>query len=290
MKPFAQLLSAALLLAVPSSRLAAQEASAHGPLDNPFFAFDNGVGRAELGPDQQAALLKELGYDGIGYTGTDNLAARMRAFDRQELKIFSLYVGARVGPDGPQYDEHLADAILALRGRDTILWLFIQGKATDAEQQAVAVTREIADLAAAASLRVALYPHYGFYVDRVEAAVRVAKKVERDNVGVTFNLCHFLRLGDQPNLDLRLRESLPYLSLVSINGADREGGWDRLIQTLDRGAYDVYGFLRKLKALGYDGPIGLQCYNVPGDPRENLRRSMAAWKQFGRRLEEDAKP
>ena len=53
--------------------------------------------------------------------------------------------------------------------------------------------------------------------------------------------------------------------MVSINGADHTGGWDRLIQPLDRGEFDVYGFLKTLRDLGYTGPIGLQCYMVPGD-------------------------
>jgi len=43
---------------------------------------------------------------------------------------------------------------------------------------------------------------------------------------------------------------------------------------LDRGVFDVFGFLKKLTAAGYKGPIGLQCYQVPGDIEDNLRRSM----------------
>ena len=100
----------------------------------------------------------------------------------------------------------------------------------------------------------ALYPHFGFYVDRVETAVRIANKAERTNVGVSFNLCHFLRAGDEQNLDLRLREAMPRLWLVSINGADHAGGWDRLIQTLDRGDYDVSAFLRKLARWAMTAP------------------------------------
>jgi hypothetical protein len=56
---------------------------------NPFFAFDNGLGKKS--PPEQAALLKELGYDGIGYTGTGNFAARKKTFDQQGLKIRSIF-------------------------------------------------------------------------------------------------------------------------------------------------------------------------------------------------------
>jgi sugar phosphate isomerase/epimerase len=49
---------------------------------------------------------------------------------------------------------------------------------------------------------------------------------------------------------------------------------------LGRGEFDVKAFLRTLRELGYEGPIGLQCYNVAGDREENLRLSMKAWREF----------
>lgn len=286
MKPLSIAL-AVLLLSLgfaPKPLPAAEAGSAAQGLANPFFAFDNGVARGGLRPQQQAALLAELGYAGIGYTGTAELAERLAAFDQRGLKIFSLYVGAKLGPDGPTYDPGLKQAVEQLRGRDTILWLSLTGNAPDAEEQAVKVVREIADLAAASSLRVALYPHVGFYVARTEDAVRIVRNAERKNAGVSFNLCHFLKLDDEKNLQQRLKEALPYLFLVSINGTDggetNQMGWDRLIQTLDRGSFDNGRLLRMLKDLGYTGPIGLQCYQVKGDTRENLARSMEAWQKL----------
>jgi sugar phosphate isomerase/epimerase len=104
-------------------------------------------------------------------------------------------------------------------------------------------------------------------------------------VGVTFNLCHWLKL-DEPSSMKRLVElAHPHLFLVTINGADPRGdGWDRLIQPLDRGSFDVYSLLKMLKELGYAGPVGLQCYGVPGDKYENLKRSIDAWRQLSRRV------
>jgi hypothetical protein len=40
------------------------------------------------------------------------------------------------------------------------------------------------------------------------------------------------------------------------------------------------GLLRTLKAVGYKGPVGLQCYGISGDAREHLARSMAAWRKL----------
>ena len=35
-----------------------------------------------------------------------------------------------------------------------------------------------------------------------------------------------------------------------------------------------------LDTAGYRGPVGLQCFSVKGDTRENLQRSFAAWKKL----------
>ncbi len=272
---------AALLAAEPAGKL---------KLDNEFFAFDNGCGRLSL--DQRAELLKELGYDGVGYTGAKNLPAALKAYGGQGVKIHSIYVGARVGPKGTSFDAALPQAIKDLKGRETIIWLTIHGgkpSSPDFDDQAVKVVREVADLAKESGLRVVLYPHVGFYIARVEDAVRVADKVDRENVGVAFNLCHWLKVGDEPNMEKRLKQALPHLMLVSINGADHEGNWDRLIQTLDSGEFDVYNFLKTLKTLGYNGPIGLQCYAIKGDPRKNLERSIGAWKEFATRMTAEKK-
>jgi sugar phosphate isomerase/epimerase len=126
---------------------------------------------------------------------------------------------------------------------------------------------------------VALYPHTWMWVERVQDAVRLAKKVDRDNVGATFNLCHCLKVGDEKKIPALLEEALPKLFVVSINGADREGDWNRLIQPLDAGNVDVAAVLRKLKQLGYAGPIGLQHYGIGGDVRVNLKRSLDGWRK-----------
>ena len=53
-----------------------------------------------------------------------------------------------------------------------------------------------------------------------------------------------------------------------------------LIQPLDQGDFDNRQLLATLREIGYRGPIGLMCYGIPGDARDHLARSMAAWKQM----------
>jgi sugar phosphate isomerase/epimerase len=177
----------------------------------------------------------------------------------------------------------LKEAIEVLKGRNAILWLFVTSKqhkpsSPAGDDRAVEILREIADMAAEAGLRVAIYPHYGFWCERVEDAVRVAKKVDRRNVGVTFNLCHWLRVDDEKNMESLIKSAMPHLFVVTVNGADSGGkDWKELIQTLDRGSFDMRRFLKTLNDAGYTGPIGFQGYGIGGDARENLQRSIDAW-------------
>jgi sugar phosphate isomerase/epimerase len=258
-----------------------------GGAAKPFFAFDNGVGYGRVSPDDQAAILKEIGYDGISYTGAQRIPEMLKSLDARGLKMFSIYVEVCLTPEQgrPAYDPVLKDAIEQLKGRGTQIWLPISGgkpSSVDLDDKAVAVVREVADRADKAGLQVAIYPHLGNYIERVEDAQRLVKKVDRKNVGLAFNLCHFLRTDDEKNLEQRLKEVKPHLFAVNVNGSDvgdtNKMGWDRLIRTLDRSDFDVGRVLKSLKQLNYTGAIGLQCYGIPGDIRDNLRRSMKAWK------------
>ena len=261
---------------------------------NPFFAMDTGTKDAKhKTTQQQVQMLKELGYDGIGCTAGKGLAEMLEELDKNGLRLFSVYLGVNIDPDQQKYGPELKEAIKVLNGRNAILWLFVQSKkhkpsSPEGDPRAVEIIGEIADMAAEAKLRVALYPHHRFWLERVEDAVRIAKKVDRKNVGVTFNLCHWLMVDDEKNMEPLIKSAMPYLFVVTVNGADSGGkDWKQLIQTLDRGSFDMYRFLKTLDELGYTGPIGLQHYGIKGDAYDNLRRSMNGWRRLSRRLTEE---
>jgi len=274
----AAVLSLVAVLGAPRSAAPADEPG----LANPFFVFSNGLGGIKDPPK----VLKELGYDGVGLGGY-NLLGAVKQYEKEGLEVFNTYVGCRLDKT-PAYDPQFKKAVEELKGTDVVFWLTVLGgKRGQEDEKAVEILREMADLAAKSDLRIALYPHTGFYVATTADAVRLTKKVDRKNLGATINLCHELMTDGGPKLDETIREAAPHLFVVSINGADvkRPGySWDRLIQPLGRGDFDVCGFLRKLKAAGYRGPIGLQCYAVKGDKLENLRQSIKAWKEYSARL------
>jgi hypothetical protein len=78
-----------------------------------------------------------------------------------------------------------------------------------------------------------------------------------------------------------IENAAPLLWQVSISGAE-EGSrsWQKLIQTLDRGNFDQSKLINLLKGVGFNGPVGLQCYAIKGDSRENLKRSINAWNKI----------
>ena len=253
---------------------------------NPFFAMDTGTKDAKhKKPEEQVEMLKKLRYDGIGYTGCKGLAEMLEELDKNGLRLFTVYLDVSIDAGRKQYDPKLEEAIKILKGRNTILWLCMKSRkhkpsSPEGDENAVEIIREIADMADKAGLRVALYPHYGYWLERVEDAVRLIEKVNRKNVGATFNLCHYLMADNEKNMESLIKSAAPYLFVVTINGADAESkDWEGLIQTLDKGNFDLKQFFDILDEAVYSGPIGLQGYGIEGDADENLRRSINAWRK-----------
>ena len=265
-------------------------------LDNPFFAMDtgtpNGFSAAKI------SMLADVGYTGVDFSAlsffgrsVDQLPEVLAAVDERRLTLYAAYLDVFI--DGGVCPPDVERTIELLRGREeAVVWAALRSSRHEpgspaGEESAVATVRSVADRAAAAGLRVALYPHTAFYAERVSDNVRLAEAVNRENVGVTWNLCHWLKVEGGRDFEKTAALAMPHLMRLTISGADTpEGdlGWDRLIQPLDAGSYDVYGFVKRLRDLGYRGPVGLQGYGIGGDHRGVLTRSLAAWRAFGRRL------
>ena len=148
----------------------------------------------------------------------------------------------------------------------------------------------MADFAAPYGVKIAVYPHVNVYCETSEHSVRLAKMAKRDNVGAIFNLCHLLKKEGAEGWEQKLNDALPYLSMISICGADdgdtREMGWDRLIQPLGEGSFDTYQLVKLARDKGYEGPFGLQCYNIKQDAELALGTSINTWHEYQKRYAE----
>jgi len=262
-----------------------------GAASQPFFALcmdTHDAKKRDL--EQQARMLKELGYDGAGHIGLDRVQERLSTLDQVGLRLFQIYVVVDVGPERQAYDPRLLECFSLLKGRGTQVALTLRGLPAgdpSGDPRAVSVLRELADAAAANGVELVLYPHTGDWVQAVEDAVRVAEKVDRPNLGVMFNLCHWLRVSPDRDFQRALRLCRPWLRAVSINGAEEyseKGDWSEYIQPLGKGSFDVLRFLKELHEIGYSGPIGLQCYGIPGDAAEHLSASMVTWRRYQEEL------
>ena len=245
--------------------------------------------------DEQAQMLKTLGYDGVGHIWLDKVAERLATLDAAGLKLYQITMVVEMAPDKAPYDPHFADVLKLIKGRHVQFDLLVNGlKPSDpsGDPHAVKILREMSDLAKDSGAQLLLYPHQSSWVERIEDACRVADQVDRPNVGVMFNLCHWLRVDSQRDYEPLLKRAMPRLWAVSINGADSfdsNPGWSKYIQPLGRGSFDVGQFLGTLRKLGYTGPVGLQCYGIEGDTQEHLAVSMEAWKRLQRSIPPSAK-
>jgi sugar phosphate isomerase/epimerase len=234
-------------------------------------------------------MLKELGYAGLGYWERDpnkdaaGLQEMLVKLDENGLKLYGEYFTLNI--DEPNETmKFIMDSFPYLRDRHTSIWLALtssvhQKSNPTGDMRAAALITELAEAAHKQGIGIDLYPHVNFWLEKADDAIRVAGKVNRRNVGVVFNLYHHLKTRGLNSVEQTIKQTMPYLDGVTINGTSKAGS----IETLDKGDFDVYGFLKILKKEGYKGPIGLQGYGITGNVQENLSRSMEAWKKFNER-------
>ena len=256
-----------------------------------FFVFDNGLTGSQLTTtDARLDCVKAVGYGGLSWRvdAPDQVKQILDGAKQRGLKVYAIYANLDLRGGKPVYDPRLKEIIALCKGSGTVIWPTItckDFKNSDpaGDDIAVAGLRELADLCEASGLRLAIYPHVGLWCHRVQDALRLVKKVDRPNVGLSFNLCHALMDGAEDRIPALLDEVAPHLLIVSVNGADShppERTWPHLIQPLGQGSYDVGMVMKKLDALGFTGPVGLQCYQVSGDPTVHLTASLAAWRKL----------
>jgi sugar phosphate isomerase/epimerase len=283
----------ALLILVFSSSCCLTERDERS-MGNPFFVFNNALNREGITFSrftEQASMLKKLGFDGMEFNETNGLLDAVDAFKKQRLKIYTDYLKIDIDQKDP-YQLEWKKIIPKLNGTDIILWVHIHSekyKPSDesADEIIVPILQELADIAKPYGVRLAVYHHVGFLAEKAEDSFRLAQKTNRDNIGSVFNLCHFLKTDSLENLEKVIDLTFPKLFAVSINGADagvtKEMDWDRLIQPLGKGTFEVYRVVEMLADKRYHGPIGIQCYNLKEAPDIYLKQNSEALKIFKQR-------
>ncbi|MCY2989781.1 MAG: sugar phosphate isomerase/epimerase [Planctomycetota bacterium] len=254
----------------------------------PLYGFCMEIFDAKKRPlPEQAQMLRELGFDGVGYPLwlDENLDKHLRTLDEAGLKLYLLYATLNVNPNAPAYDPRLPDAIRKLKGRPATICVLLRGFPPGdprGNELAVKSLRQLGDVAAESGLRISIYHHTGDWTASLLHTLQVVNQVDHPQVGANFNLCHWLMVDGDKDYRPVLREHAPKIFAVTINGAQRDTKtWTNgLIQPLDQGDFDNRQLLTTLREIGYRGPIGLMCYGIPGDAREHLERSLKLWKTW----------
>jgi sugar phosphate isomerase/epimerase len=233
---------------------------------------------------EQARMLRELGFDGAAYglwVGED-LERNLRTLDEAGLQVYMFET--RINLAQPFEAGALAEAMGKLKGRPAIISVQLHGFPPGdprGEEPAVRILHQLGDVAAKCGVRVSIYNHVGNWTESVPFAVQIARTVNHPQIGVNFNLCHWLKVEGRKDYRPLLRENADRIFVVTINGAKVAAkDWTGLIQPLDQGDFDNRQLLAALREIGYRGPIGVMCYGIPGDAGEYLQRSMKAWRTW----------
>lgn len=275
-----------LLILILSTTLFGQTCSTF-----PFFPIEN-VLKDKTHPsitEEDIQLLKELGYDGLclgphEFNHSDKLKTVLGWLDERKLTLFAVWLPFSVHDDG-HFSLPDEESLELLKGRKTALWIIVKGRGhgQPTDEQIAKAVASLADQVRPLGLPVVLYPHFGDPLPKVSDNVHIAERTDRDNVFVTFNLCHHLKSESPDNIEQTLMKAAPLLKMVSINGAfEHKKDWGNLIMPLDEGDFDIKAFLQMLKKCGYEGPVGLQGHAVNRTlpVPQNLKRSMKAWRKI----------
>lgn len=271
-------------------------------LDNTFYVFNNCVRTLPNAPETlegQIDLIKKIGFDGFAGHHTQDYFKLRAALDEVGLKMPEIYWGITIEDEGNMtYKEGLKEVIEDSKDRNLMVALYINANAylenkDEGDPIVAKAVAELADFAASYGVKIAIYPHINNYCETSEHSVRLAKMADRENVGAIYNTCHLLKVEGEDGWEEKLLNALPYLYMISINGADsgntQEMGWDRLIQPLGEGTFDTWKLVKLAKDNGYEGPFGLQCYNIKQDCELALTKSMQAWERYKKRYAKELK-
>lgn len=142
-------------------------------------------------------------------------------------------------------------------------------------------------LAESSSVKIHLYPHINHWMERIEDAVRLCRKLEHPNLGAAFCGFHWFA-ADGQDVFGKINLARSHLCQVNLCGSRRtasEVGGKATVEPMGQGELDNFAILGFLREIGYNGMIGFQGYSIGGDVYANLRQSLSAFRDMERRLD-----
>ena len=259
--------------------------------------FYNTMGNYDF--DARCEMLRELGYDGTYLTlwsqqAWDDLPKLAHVQSKHGLEVAGVYATLDITA-GDQDGENqrilrLVESVegcrhveLAIKASDVTL----NRSDEEGDVDARVWLERLLEPAAKRGITIALYPHINQWLERLDDAARLCRKIHHPNLGAVFTGYHWYAV-DGKNLWARLEEAGPYLRSANLCGSRKViQGKDTVcsIETLDQGELDNFTALGLLKKTGYKGMVGFQGYGLGGDAYGNLKRSLTAFRDMEKRLE-----
>ena len=243
-------------------------------------------------PATQIAILAERGYDGVMLSLKDDpgrwkmLPAYLAAMKKHNVRLAAIH--ARFYIEDGTYPQVIKDNLPLLKDTKVVFIPSVGSrkkmdrKDPKAVEMAVKILREMSDDAKKYGLGgVAPYMHIGNWIETIDDNLRIARAVDRPNVGVMFHLHHWQAVGnrDQDKLRADLIKAKPYLMVVVIQGTDNDEATHKI---LGEGSFDMVPLVRTLREIDYQGPLGTMGYTQSGDVPGKLERAYRAWEQIKR--------
>ncbi len=256
----------------------------HFAMTNWFYKYKWSEPKAQIG------ILAECGYDGAMLSLKDDpkrwkmLPEYLAALKKNNMRLTAIH--ARFYIEDGTYPQVIKDNLPLLKDSKVVLIPSVasrtklERKDPKAVAMAVKILREMSDDAKKHGLGgIAPYMHIGNWIETIDDNLRIAKAVDRRNVGVMFHLHHWQAVGNRDIKTLRsdLKKSKPYLMVVVIQGTDKDKATHKII---GEGTFDMAPLVRTLREIDYQGTMGTMGYTQSGDIPGKLKRAHQAWRKI----------
>ena len=234
--------------------------------------------------EERALMLKELGFTSFAYDWREpdlpNMETEFVTLKKNNIRLKSVWFWVN-----GENDQLLDDAnerilkTLAKTNTKTELWVSFPAKyfegIPDEEkiQKAVKTLQYIHQRASAIGCTIALYNHEDWFGEPANE-VKIIEASGLKNVGIVYNFHHGHKQID--DFDNILKVTKPYLSTVNLNGMK---GTEFEICTLGEGNRELE-LMKKLKASGFNGSIGIIGHTENEDVKVVLQRNLAGLKKL----------
>lgn len=239
--------------------------------------------KAERSPAQRAAMLSELGFKKMAWDWRDR---HLPLFEEEiyQLRLHGIdltsawfWLDNRASNGLLEHHDHILNT-LAKTNTKTTLWVsydndFYAGLSDERKlQKAVKSVGLILERARAQGLNVALYNH-GDWFGEPENQIRILEQLGvgpegSEEIGLVYNFHH--AHGQIEAFPELLRQMLPYLWTVNINGMQKDGE-----KIMDVGTGNLeQDMLKELASSGFSGTIGILGHIEDEDVQRVLVRNL----------------